>query len=339
VRAARMQAAQAAAAAAARQLGARRGGLFQGMDLQELQNIMMEARLHEDHRRERGLSAEGKAALVHFTFSCQKSAPAPSPSPSTMVEARAGGGGGGFGDGVVVEEEPMEALTVSRQSSSSLSLAASTKQPSGVWLGGEGEEGEVSEGREPAVVSGSKEKEGEEVEAQGGDGKRGKQAPGVPSLHPADALIDTQCSICLCDYEEGDSLTLLPACRHTFHAACIDVWLAQHVRCPLCLFDYSRYSSTHSVSAAATPMAPRRRATSYVVEEGDSDSEDDASEEEEEEEEDEDVEQPRQERSRRVMTIVNEPTGRAGVAGGHIGTGHHPVMRIVAMEVREEGGV
>jgi hypothetical protein len=44
VRAARMQAAQVAAAAAARQLGARRGGLFEGMNLQELQDIMMQVR-------------------------------------------------------------------------------------------------------------------------------------------------------------------------------------------------------------------------------------------------------------------------------------------------------
>lgn len=45
------------------------------------------------------------------------------------------------------------------------------------------------------------------------------------------------CSICLCDYKEGDPLRVLP-CKHKFHKPCIDIWLAQNTVCPLCKRDF-----------------------------------------------------------------------------------------------------
>ncbi|KAG8633499.1 RING-H2 finger protein ATL7 isoform X2 [Manihot esculenta] len=45
---------------------------------------------------------------------------------------------------------------------------------------------------------------------------------------------DTQCPVCLGDYEAEDRLQQIPACGHTFHMECIDQWLANHVTCPLC---------------------------------------------------------------------------------------------------------
>jgi hypothetical protein len=44
------------------------------------------------------------------------------------------------------------------------------------------------------------------------------------------------CSICLGEYEEGESLFKLP-CGHIFHAECINSWCSSHTRCPLCNFD------------------------------------------------------------------------------------------------------
>jgi len=44
------------------------------------------------------------------------------------------------------------------------------------------------------------------------------------------------CSICLCEYEEGDKLVSLP-CRHIFCEDCITTWTANHTRCPLCNCD------------------------------------------------------------------------------------------------------
>ncbi|KAL1542325.1 putative RING-H2 finger protein ATL36 [Salvia divinorum] len=45
---------------------------------------------------------------------------------------------------------------------------------------------------------------------------------------------NAQCSICLSEYHEEDSLRFLPLCGHSFHAACIDIWLQQHSTCPVC---------------------------------------------------------------------------------------------------------
>ncbi|XP_019192680.1 PREDICTED: RING-H2 finger protein ATL38-like [Ipomoea nil] len=45
---------------------------------------------------------------------------------------------------------------------------------------------------------------------------------------------DTQCTVCLGDYQQEDSLRILPFCGHYFHATCIDVWLQQHSTCPVC---------------------------------------------------------------------------------------------------------
>ncbi|KAL4294682.1 hypothetical protein HN51_045497 [Arachis hypogaea] len=45
---------------------------------------------------------------------------------------------------------------------------------------------------------------------------------------------DTQCSVCLLDYQAEDKLQQIPACGHTFHMSCIDLWLSSHSTCPLC---------------------------------------------------------------------------------------------------------
>ncbi|PIN26277.1 Anaphase-promoting complex (APC), subunit 11 [Handroanthus impetiginosus] len=50
----------------------------------------------------------------------------------------------------------------------------------------------------------------------------------------------TQCYICLVEYDDGDTMRILP-CRHEFHRACIDKWLKEiHRVCPLCRGDVCR---------------------------------------------------------------------------------------------------
>lgn len=45
---------------------------------------------------------------------------------------------------------------------------------------------------------------------------------------------DARCSICLDDYEDRETLRVMPACLHNFHLTCIDVWLEMHSTCPIC---------------------------------------------------------------------------------------------------------
>jgi len=48
------------------------------------------------------------------------------------------------------------------------------------------------------------------------------------------AAVDCECAICLNLQEVGDSVRHLPACGHSFHRSCIDLWLLRSAHCPLC---------------------------------------------------------------------------------------------------------
>lgn len=45
---------------------------------------------------------------------------------------------------------------------------------------------------------------------------------------------ETQCSVCLADYQPEERLQRIPPCGHTFHIDCIDHWLSKNTTCPLC---------------------------------------------------------------------------------------------------------
>lgn len=54
------------------------------------------------------------------------------------------------------------------------------------------------------------------------------------SKYRKDQAYDTDCSVCLTGFTEGEEVRQLPGCRHSFHAPCIDMWLYSHSSCPLC---------------------------------------------------------------------------------------------------------
>jgi len=73
----------------------------------------------------------------------------------------------------------------------------------------------------------------------------------------ADAEHDITCSICLCEYEEGDEVTMLP-CNHVYHEACVKEWTGQSQRCPLCnhdLMSISMQDSSTSIAASRSASA------------------------------------------------------------------------------------
>ncbi|KAK3025955.1 hypothetical protein RJ639_040871 [Escallonia herrerae] len=65
-----------------------------------------------------------------------------------------------------------------------------------------------------------------------------------------DGLIEgTDCSVCLSEFQEDETLRLLPKCSHAFHIPCIDTWLRSHTNCPLCR------AGIVSNTVSATPSA------------------------------------------------------------------------------------
>ncbi|KMT19778.1 hypothetical protein BVRB_1g008340 [Beta vulgaris subsp. vulgaris] len=76
-----------------------------------------------------------------------------------------------------------------------------------------------------------------------------------------DGLIDgTDCSVCLSEFQHGESLRLLPKCKHAFHIDCIDTWLRSHTNCPMCRADIVVNSGRPSMASNEPSFGHSRRA-------------------------------------------------------------------------------
>ncbi|XP_020203699.1 RING-H2 finger protein ATL11, partial [Cajanus cajan] len=42
------------------------------------------------------------------------------------------------------------------------------------------------------------------------------------------------CAVCLNEFQDEETLRMIPKCCHVYHSDCIDVWLASHSTCPVC---------------------------------------------------------------------------------------------------------
>lgn len=63
----------------------------------------------------------------------------------------------------------------------------------------------------------------------------------------------TECAICLCDFEPGDEITVLP-CGHFFHlTGCVREWLSKHARtCPTCRADICADNSQENPNCSSS---------------------------------------------------------------------------------------
>ncbi|TVU50470.1 hypothetical protein EJB05_01842, partial [Eragrostis curvula] len=43
-----------------------------------------------------------------------------------------------------------------------------------------------------------------------------------------------QCAVCISAVRDGETVRRMPACRHAFHAPCVDGWLRKRATCPMC---------------------------------------------------------------------------------------------------------
>lgn len=72
-----------------------------------------------------------------------------------------------------------------------------------------------------------------------------------------DGLVDvTDCSVCLNEFQDDESIRLLPKCSHAFHLPCIDTWLKSHSNCPLCRATIFAFNASSSSAATFHEPAP-----------------------------------------------------------------------------------
>jgi len=45
---------------------------------------------------------------------------------------------------------------------------------------------------------------------------------------------EKDCAVCLESFQNGERCRMLPVCRHSFHAQCVDCWLVRTPICPIC---------------------------------------------------------------------------------------------------------
>lgn len=56
----------------------------------------------------------------------------------------------------------------------------------------------------------------------------------LPDSNSSSDKDDTECTICMEDFEVGDNIRYLP-CMHFYHQVCIDSWLMRSFTCPRCM--------------------------------------------------------------------------------------------------------
>jgi E3 ubiquitin-protein ligase ATL4 len=96
----------------------------------------------------------------------------------------------------------------------------------------------ASVARRPAATAAPADAGKNEEEEDAGDEKQ-RLIDSLPLFTMASALAalpksSPDCAVCLSPFTPDADLRLLPACRHAFHAACVDAWLRTTPSCPLC---------------------------------------------------------------------------------------------------------
>lgn len=67
------------------------------------------------------------------------------------------------------------------------------------------------------------------------DGGGGSDRKGAADQAVTEEVDGGECPVCLAEYEGGEEVRVLPACRHRFHRECVDRWLLTRApTCPVC---------------------------------------------------------------------------------------------------------
>eukprot|EP01059_Diplonema_ambulator_P011104 TRINITY_DN21073_c0_g1_i1.p1 TRINITY_DN21073_c0_g1~~TRINITY_DN21073_c0_g1_i1.p1 ORF type:complete len:374 (+),score=95.15 TRINITY_DN21073_c0_g1_i1:85-1122(+) len=77
----------------------------------------------------------------------------------------------------------------------------------------------------------------------------------IPVTYTPDLdVIDSKCAVCMCEFEIDDKLRQL-TCPHVFHTDCIDQWLSESKKCPVCSVEVLQLS-TNPIGKKVPPSTP-----------------------------------------------------------------------------------
>ncbi|KAJ0757985.1 putative transcription factor C2H2 family [Helianthus annuus] len=67
-----------------------------------------------------------------------------------------------------------------------------------------------------------------------------------------------KCVVCLNEFQDSDTLRVLPSCDHGFHLHCIDIWLRSNPNCPICRLNISggAPNPTDTIVMTSSPQHP-----------------------------------------------------------------------------------
>ena len=109
----------------------------------------------------------------------------------------------------------------------------------------------------PSTVSEGDSKENEGGAAGDVEQQAAKAAAAAAHVDPDSRFNQDSCVICLCEFENGDQLMVLP-CEHEYHTECINPWLLKKSsKCPICkasCMPMKPTTTTTTEESARTPL-------------------------------------------------------------------------------------
>lgn len=70
--------------------------------------------------------------------------------------------------------------------------------------------------------------------------------------------------MCLGAMAEGDAARWLPSCMHIFHRGCVDVWLREHLTCPVCGAEVDIRTTCEGCDEMDQEVGPSRASSSMA---------------------------------------------------------------------------
>ncbi|CAN1140215.1 RING-H2 finger protein ATL56 [Linum perenne] len=74
---------------------------------------------------------------------------------------------------------------------------------------------------------------------------------------------EADCAVCLESFKTGERCRVLPVCKHSFHAQCVDGWLLKIPICPICRGNISDSSSSMMVMVPGESSSSRSRSVNF----------------------------------------------------------------------------